>query len=55
MSKPKRNSTRIIPLVPEAKEAIEELLAVGRWGDPQPGDVLFWGADRETPSVRRQS
>jgi integrase len=29
--------------------AIENLVALNRWGDPLPGDVIFWGQNRNTP------
>ena len=49
MNAPKWNSTRIVPLPSRTAEAIENLLALHRWGDPQPYDVLFWGVDRVHP------
>lgn len=52
MNAPKWNSKRIVPLTRQVREAIEELLALNRWGDPQPEDVLFWGADRVTPLTK---
>jgi integrase len=53
MSIPKWNSTRIVPLIPEAKAAIQDLLNFKRWGDPRPTDVLFWGTNRERPLTKR--
>jgi integrase len=52
MNAPKWNSTRIVTLARPAREAIEDLLALCRWGDPLPEDVLFWGVDRVTPLTK---
>ncbi len=52
MSVPKWNSTRIVPIPLETREAISDLLSLHRWGDPLPEDVLFWGVDRVTPLTK---
>lgn len=52
MSAPKWGSTRIVPLPSRTATAIENLLALHRWGDPLPADVLFWGVDRVTPLTK---
>jgi integrase len=41
-----------VPLPSRTATAIENLLALHRWGDPLPADVLFWGVDRVTPLTK---
>lgn len=52
MSDPKWQSRRFVPVTSKTAAAIESLLAVKRWGDPQPSDVVFWGKDRNTPLTK---
>lgn len=49
MQPPKWNSVRIVPIPKPVGKALEDLLALNRWGPPEPDDVLFWGSDRKTP------
>ena len=46
---PKWGSRRFVPVPSKTAAAIENLLALNRWGEPQAGDVVFWGKDRVTP------
>jgi integrase len=46
---PKWGSRRFVPVPSKTAAAIESLLALNRWGEPQPSDVVFWGKDRVTP------
>lgn len=52
MSPPKWGSSRIIPLPTKTGQAISSLLALKRWGDPLPDDVLFWGRARNMPLTK---
>jgi len=49
LSRPKWDSTRLAPIPKKTSEALYSLLAMHRWGDPLPEDVVFWGQDRNTP------
>ena len=49
LSRPKWGSRRFVPVPKRTASAIESLLALNRWGEPQPSDVVFWGSDRNTP------
>lgn len=46
---PKWGSRRFVPVPTKAAGAISDLLALKRWGEPQPEDVVFWGMDRQRP------
>jgi integrase len=52
MGQPKRGSRRFVAVPAKTAEAINALLALNRWGEPQPDDVVFWGQDRHTPSTK---
>ena len=49
LSAPKWNSARLVPIPGRTSAALSQLIALGRWGEPQPEDVVFWGRDRHTP------
>jgi integrase len=49
LSSPKWNSARLVPIPGRTSAALSQLIGLGRWGDPQPEDVVFWGRDRHTP------
>jgi integrase len=46
---PKWNSVRPVPIPRMTQEALEALLAIHRWGEPEPEDIVIWGRDRRTP------
>ncbi|MCX6374544.1 MAG: site-specific integrase [Armatimonadetes bacterium] len=48
-SAPKWGSARLIPIPSRTAAALDDLLAVHRWGEPRSTDVVFWGKDRDTP------
>jgi integrase len=52
LSAPKWGSRRYVPVPNRTASAIESLLAMRRWGEPRPSDVIFWGQDRNTPITK---
>ena len=52
LSAPKWGSRRFVPVPKRTAAGIESLLALRRWGEPQPSDVVFWGQDRNTPITK---
>ena len=50
---PKWGSRRFVPIPAKTAAAINSLLALNRWGEPQPSDVVFWGRDRNRPLTKR--
>ena len=40
---------RLVPIPRKTAEALSALIALHRWGEPLPEDVVFWGPDRSTP------
>lgn len=52
LSAPKWNSARVIPLPSRTASALQALIGLHRWGDPEPEDVVFWGHDRRTPLTK---
>ena len=49
LSAPKWNSVRAVPIPRKTAEALTALMAVPRWGEPEPEDIVFWSRDRQTP------
>jgi integrase len=52
MGQPKWNSRRFVPVPTKTVQALDALLALNRWGEPQPDDVVFWGKDRHIPLTK---
>ena len=52
LSAPKWGSRRFVPVPKRTAAAIESLLALNRWGEPLPSDVVFWGLNRNTPITK---
>ena len=49
LSAPKWNSARAVPIPRKTAEALAALMAISRWGEPEPEDIVFWSRDRHTP------
>ncbi len=52
ISPPKWNSARAVPIPRKTAEALAALMAVSRWGEPEPEDILFWRRDRQPPPAK---
>jgi len=46
---PKWNSVRPVPIPRITQEALDALMAIPRWGPPEPEDIVIWGQDRRRP------
>lgn len=52
LSAPKWGSRRFVPVPTKTAQAIDSLLALKRWGDPQLPDFVFWGQARNIPITK---
>jgi integrase len=52
MGPAKQGSERIVTVPSFTSKALAALVALNRWGDPQPTDIVFWGQDRNTPMTK---
>ena len=49
LQRPKWNSVRVVPIPALTSEALHALIDIGRWGEPEPHDLVFWGVERKKP------
>ena len=45
----KQGSERVVTMPAFTSRALYALLALNRWGDPQPTDIVFWSKSRDLP------
>ena len=52
LSAPKWGSARLVPVPTRTAQALTTLVSLGRWGESQPKDVVFWGQSRDVPLTK---